>query len=165
MKRIITVLVFVLAVSVSVSAQRDRYSYAGIGVTGAMVTNSDGVNRASYMHPGAYVTYGFRNYNPDAFISFSYEAEGHAYFYNPGSRTFVFGAAPEVGVFIGPRWLKWHGHAGVSLDYLFAHGIKFGFKSGSGVEIGNHLGLDFSYTFHLSRVSQGMIVSTVYWKF
>ena len=165
MKKIIAVLVFALALSLSVSAQRDRYSYAGAGITGAVVADESGIYAASYSRPGVFLTYGFRNYNPDAFVSFSYEAEGHVYFYNPGVRTFVFGAAPEIGVFIGPTWLKWHGHSGVSLDYLFANGIKFGFKFGSGIDIAKHLMLDFSYTFHLGRVHNAMFVSSLCWRF
>ena len=163
MKKIIAVLVFVLALSVCASAQRERYNTINAGLTVSFLPDEYNSYEPTGA-PGIYAAYGIRNFNREAFISFAYQAEAHVYTYCPDRTRLCIGAAPEIGVAIGPKWLKWYNHAGLTLDYWFGGGLKLGFKSGSGFDIGKHFMVDGSYYLPFG-LKQGVVSLTLGWKF
>ena len=99
MKKIILIALAILALSVSASAERRNVPYASLGVT----TKVDGLF-SSFANPGAGAAFGFRNYNQDAFVSFTYGAEAWTGV-TPISDGVLWSiyAIPQVGVAIGPR--------------------------------------------------------------
>ena len=72
-----------MALSVSASAQRKSVTYGSAGVTGQWLSNSVG-------NLGFGAAFGFRNYNRDAFISFTAGAEAYAYVV-PSTSGSIFG--------------------------------------------------------------------------
>lgn len=161
MKKVLAVITLALALCMSANAQRESVKYASIGVTGRWLDKA-------FSDPGMGVAFGFRNYNQDAFVSFSYGAEAYGYWiprYSGGSMAYGAYAIPEVGVAIGPRIFKWHPHAGVMLGYGFeGSGFTLGWKSGSSFDIGNHLTLDFS-TYKPFNYNPWTIAANLLWRF
>ena len=140
MKKIIVILTAILALSVCANAQRQSVTY----LSGGVITRiSDWTN----LYPGATLAVGFRNYNQDAFVSFTYGAEAMAYWVpENGSNIFGAFAIPALGVAIGPRGFKFLPHAGFMAGYGSYGGSPFqiGSKFGVTFDIGNHISLDFS---------------------
>ncbi|MBQ2230043.1 MAG: hypothetical protein II424_06465 [Bacteroidales bacterium] len=123
-------------------AQRGIQNYVSLGVTG--ITNE---SEAMFQNPGVSIAYGLRNFNPEAFVSFSYGGEVFASFV-PLNKfpSFATYAAPEIGIVIGPVGVKGHFHAGPLFGYnSLATRFGIGWKSGFGIDIGRHIGLDGSY--------------------
>ena len=146
MKKILLVIAAALALSISASAQREFVPYASLGVS-TRVNDFFG----SIAHPGAAIAVGFRNYNQDSFVSFTYGGEVYTNI-TPLSNGVMFGAyaIPQIGVTIGPRAFKVHPYVGSMMGYsneinAFSIGIKDGFS----LDISDHITLDFAayYTF------------------
>lgn len=141
MKKLIVIAAFMLACT-GAFAQRGLFNYVSVSVTG--VTHE---MESILENPGVGIAYGVRNYNPAAFVSFSYGGEVFASLVPlkmfPSFATY---AAPEIGVVIGPEGVKGHFHAGPLFGYnSLATRFGMGWKSGFGIDIGSHIGLDGSY--------------------
>jgi hypothetical protein len=141
MKKILLIIVATLALGISASAQREFVPYASLGVSSRVDGFFDNI-----AHPGAAINIGFRNYNQDAFVSFSYGAE---VFTNvtPLSSGALFGiyAIPQIGVAIGPSVFKVHPYSGFMMGYnneINSFGI--GLKNGLSFDISDHITLDFA---------------------
>ena len=154
MKKIIVVLIAALALCVSASAQRASVPYAGL----SLVTNF--ADRT-----GAGASFGMRNYNPNAFISFGVGAEAFAYLI-PSARVYGIFAVPEIGVAIGPKAFKVYPHTGLMFGYdKTSTGFGWGGKNGMAFDLGKNFTLDFStympkYNFALTTYAVGLI-----WRF
>ena len=136
------VIAAMLLVCAGAFAQRGMHNYVSVGVTGVTVESEK-----IFENPGVSVAYGLRNYNPNAFVSFSYGGEVFASLV-PLKKfpSFATYAAPEIGVVIGPTGVKGHFHAGPLFGYnSLASNFGIGWKSGFGIDIGDHIGLDGSY--------------------
>lgn len=141
MKKILLIAVLILSCAVA-SAQRGLYNYVSVGVTG--ITNE---MENIFENPGISTAYGLRNYNPDAFVSFAYGGEVFASLV-PLKKfpSFAVYAAPEIGVVIGPKGVQGYFHAGPLFGYNSLSTVfGLGWKSGFGIDIGRHIGLDGSY--------------------
>ncbi|MBO7644181.1 MAG: hypothetical protein J6S62_04400 [Bacteroidales bacterium] len=141
MKKLIVIAALMLACT-GAFAQRGLFNYVSVSVTG--VTHE---MESILENPGVGIAYGVRNYNPAAFVSFSYGGEVFASLVPlkmfPSFATY---AAPEIGVVIGPEGVKGHFHAGPLFGYnSLATRFGMGWKSGFGIDIGSHIGLDGSY--------------------
>ena len=150
MKKFFVILAALVAFGISANAQRSNTVYASAGV----------INRFgdAGLNPGAILAVGFRNYNPDSFVSFSYGAEAMGLWLpDGGANSFGFYGVPEIGVTIGSKNFKVFPHTGFMMGYgtdrpgAFGRGIK----SGLGFDIGRHITLDFSsyYTFNTKWTS------------
>lgn len=133
MKKIIVLLIAAVALTVSASAQkRETVPYAGV----SFLTN--------FEEFGGGASFGFRNYNRNAFISVGVGAEAFGYII-PASREWGAFAAPEIGVAIGPKWFKFYPHTGVMFGYSSqATGFGWGGKNGTAFDFGKCFTLDFS---------------------
>lgn len=133
MKKIIVLLIAAVALTVSASAQkRETVPYAGV----SFLTN--------FEEFGGGASFGFRNYNRNAFISVGVGAEAFGYII-PASREWGAFAAPEIGVAIGPKWFKFYPHTGVMFGYSSqAPGFGWGGKNGTAFDFGKCFTLDFS---------------------
>ncbi len=141
MKKIILITLAIFAITASASAERRNVPYASLGVT----TKVDGLF-ASFAHPGAGAAFGFRNYNQDAFVSFTYGAEAWTSL-TPIRDGVLWGAyaVPQIGVAIGPRGFKWHPYAGFMAGYNNeTQRFNVGSKQGMSFDFGNHVSLDFA---------------------
>lgn len=152
MKKIIVILIAVCALCLSASAQkRATVSYSGL----SLVTNfSD--------RTGLGATFGVRNYNREAFISFGFGGEAYGYIIPKAKQCGIF-AVPEVGVAIGPKGFKVYPHTGLmfGLD-TYNSGFNWGGKNGLAFDFGKHFTLDFStyvpnYNFVATTYAVGLI--------
>ena len=133
MKKLVVVLIAVLLICASASAQRRTVSYAGAGLVSNL---SDMV--------GAGASFGVRNYNRQAFVSFTYGAEAYAYIIPSDMQYGVF-AVPEIGVAIGPKGFKVFPHTGLMFGYdSGANGFHWGGKDGLAFDFGKNFTVDFS---------------------
>ena len=141
MKKLFVIAAFLL-VCAGAFAQRGLYNYVSVGVSG-ITTETESILE----NPGISIAYGVRNYNPDAFVSFSYGGEVFGSLV-PLRRfpSFAVYATPEIGIVVGPEGVKGHFHAGPLFGYnALATNFGIGWKSGFGIDIGRHIGLDGSY--------------------
>ena len=160
MRKIVLILVAVFAICVSASAQRRSVPYAGIG----MISNfSD--------RTGAGFTGGFRNYNPDSFVSVALGGEAHGYFVptsknnqNSINQFGVFGI-PEIGVAIGPSFFKVYPHTALMFGYdSYNNGFYWGGKNGLAFDFGRHFTLDFSTYAPKYNYSAATYAINLFWR-
>lgn len=143
MKKIILLIIAVLAITVSASAQRRNVPYASLG--GA--TKVDGLF-SSVDHFGGDAAFGFRNYNQDAFVSFTYGAEAWAYVIPANKILWGAYAIPQIGVAIGPSGFKWHPYAGFMAGFNNEKNkFTYGSKQGMAFDILNHVTIDLATYF------------------
>ncbi|MBP5383261.1 MAG: hypothetical protein J6Y45_07915 [Bacteroidales bacterium] len=152
MKKILLVIAATLALSISAFAQREFVPYATLGVSSRVDGFFDNI-----AHPGAVVAAGFRNYNQDAFVSFTYGAEVFTNI-TPLSEGVLFGAyaIPQIGVAIGPSVFKVHLYSGFMMGYNNEiKSMSIGLKNGLSFDISDHITLDFStyYPFTATWIS------------
>ncbi|MBR5905721.1 MAG: hypothetical protein IKZ51_04600 [Bacteroidales bacterium] len=136
MKRIIVIAVLAvmaLATANNAFAQRKTVPYASLGPLASFTENDFGVGVAA----------GFRNYNRNAFVSFSPSLELFAEAF-PADKRFGAFLVPEIGVAIGPKGFKFYPHTGLMLGYDTGTGsFAWGGKSGTAFDFGKHFTLDF----------------------
>lgn len=154
MKKIIVLLIAAVALTVSASAQkRETVPYAGV----SFLTN--------FEEFGGGASFGFRNYNRNAFISVGVGAEAFGYII-PASREWGAFAAPEIGVAIGPKWFKFYPHTGVMFGYTSqATGFGWGGKNGTAFDFGKCFTLDFSVmtpSYNFSEKNSTYAVSLIF---
>lgn len=154
MKKIIFLLIAAVALTVSASAQkRETVPYAGV----SFLTN--------FEEFGGGASFGFRNYNRNAFISVGVGAEAFGYII-PASREWGAFAAPEIGVAIGPKWFKFYPHTGVMFGYTSqATGFGWGGKNGTAFDFGKCFTLDFSVmtpSYNFSEKNSTYAVSLIF---
>ncbi|MBO4671308.1 MAG: hypothetical protein J5640_05640 [Bacteroidales bacterium] len=124
-----------------------------------------------FNNPGANAFIGFRNYNRQKIISFSYSAELNGFFLpykdelDPSSFSFDYAAfvVPEIGVVAG--WtpgFKGYLHGGVALGYTNVEDSFWGFKYGFGLDFGKHISTDI-YGIFLSDLK--LVSVALYWRF
>ena len=155
MKKIFVILIAVCALSISASAQkRASVPYAGLSLVTNLIDDYG---------PGA--SFGIRNYNRNAFVSFGVGGEAFAYYIPVDKQFGVFGV-PEIGVAIGPKGFKLYPHTGLMFGYD-SETAKFawGGKDGLSFDFGKNFTLDFStylpnYNFLAATYAIGLI-----WKF
>ena len=155
MKKLVIVLVAALALCVSANAQkRASVPYAGL----SLVSNfGDKL--------GAGASFGMRNYNRNALVSFGVGGEAYAYLL-PSSMQYGIFAVPELGVAIGPKGFKIYPHTGLMFGYdSESSGFHWGGKNGLAFDFGKHFTLDFStylprYNFLSATYAVGLI-----WRF
>ncbi len=145
MKRFLLVLAALVAFGLSAGAQRQSVMYGSLGVA-----HRWGLTTSSNAGPN--VALGFRNYNRDAIVSFTYGAELLGYWIpeNAGNLFGVY-AIPQLGVAIGPSGFKVYPHTGFMMGYGSDYNtFGTGIKSGLAFDFGSHITLDFSsyYTFN-----------------
>lgn len=143
-----------VALTVSASAQkRETVPYAGF----SFLTN--------FEEFGGGASFGFRNYNRNAFISVGVGAEAFGYII-PASREWGAFAAPEIGVAIGPKWFKFYPHTGVMFGYTSqATGFGWGGKNGTAFDFGKCFTLDFSVmtpSYNFSEKNSTYAVSLIF---
>lgn len=143
-----------VALTVSASAQkRETVPYAGV----SFLTN--------FEEFGGGASFGFRNYNRNAFISVGVGAEAFGYII-PASREWGAFAAPEIGVAIGPKWFKFYPHTGVMFGYTSqATGFGWGGKNGTAFDFGKCFTLDFSVmtpSYNFSEKNSTYAVSLIF---
>lgn len=141
MKKILLIVVATLALGFSASAQREFVPYASLGVSSRVDGFFDNI-----AHPGAAVAVGFRNYNQNAFVSFTYGGEVYSNI-TPLSSGALFGvyAIPQIGVAIGPSIFKVHPYSGFMMGYNNeVNAFAIGLKSGLSFDISDHITLDFA---------------------
>ena len=140
MKKFLIILASLTIFVVSASAQRENVTY----LTGGVIHRwSDSDN----FYPGANLAFGFRNYNPEAGVSFSYGAELLGYWVPDAAKNNTFGAyaIPEIGIALGPRGFIIVPHAGFMAGYSSDRGtFGTGGKAGLAFDFGSHITLDFS---------------------
>ena len=146
MKKLIAIAALMLSIGVSAFAQRMNVPYVSAGV----ITH---VASGNFNDVGGDVAFGFRNYNRQALVSFTYGGEVLG-FVAPGintSTSFGLYAIPEIGVAFGPSGFKFYPHTGFMMGYG-SDSRKFGvgFKDGFAFDFGKHITLDFTtyYTFN-----------------
>lgn len=146
MKKFLVILAAIAAFSVSANAQRRLVSYVSLGPANKFVD-------VLKLHPGPAASIGFRDYNQDAIVSFTYGGEVFGYWIpDNGSNLFGAYAIPEIGVAIGPRGFKVYPHAGFMMGYgSDAKAFSTGTKSGLGFDFGDHVTLDFSGYYAFSQ--------------
>ncbi len=154
MKKIIVLLIAAVALTVSASAQkRETVPYAGV----SFLTN--------FEEFGGGASFGFRNYNRNAFVSVGVGAEAFGYII-PASREWGAFAAPEIGVAIGPKWFKFYPHTGVMFGYSSqATGFGWGGKNGTAFDFGKCFTLDFSVmtpSYNFSEKNSTYAVSLIF---
>lgn len=154
MKKIIVLLIAAVALTVSASAQkRETVPYAGV----SFLTN--------FEEFGGGASFGFRNYNRNAFVSVGVGAEAFGYII-PASREWGAFAAPEIGVAIGPKWFKFYPHTGVMFGYTSqATGFGWGGKNGTAFDFGKCFTLDFSVmtpSYNFSEKNSTYAVSLIF---
>ena len=136
MKKVLVLFVIAamaLAVSSNASAQRRTVPYASLGPLANISASDFGVGAAV----------GFRNYNRDAFVSFSPSLEVFGEFF-PKDKIFGAFIVPELGVAIGPKGFKFYPHTGVMLGYDTQTGsFAWGGKNGFAFDFGKHFTIDF----------------------
>lgn len=154
MKKLVVVLIAALLMSVSAFAQRQSVSYAGLSLVSNLSDKT-----------GAGVSFGMRNYNRQAFISFTYGGEAYAYII-PSNMQYGAFAVPEIGVAIGPKGFKVFPHTGLMFGYdSGANGFHWGGKDGLAFDFGKSFTVDFST--YLPRYSFDAVTYAVsfIWRF
>lgn len=154
MKKIIVLLIAAVALTVSASAQkRETVPYAGVSFL------------TTFEEFGGGASFGFRNYNRNAFVSVGVGAEAFGYII-PASREWGAFAAPEIGVAIGPKWFKFYPHTGVMFGYSSqATGFGWGGKNGTAFDFGKCFTLDFSVmtpSYNFSEKNSTYAVSLIF---
>ena len=158
MKKFLLIVSVLLAFGLRANAQRENVTYASVGV----VTHIEDSNK---MHPGIDASYGFRNYNRDAFVSFAYGAEGMGYWL-PISAGHSFGiyAIPQIGVTIGPSNFKVYPHWGLMAGFSnWVGAFNTGSNQGIAFEFGPNAGVDFN-TYYIFKHAWMTAVNFI-WKF
>lgn len=139
MKKLVLIVVVLAAFCISAEAQRKSVDYASAGV---VVHVNDRYDK----YPGIDLSYGFRNYNRKAFVSFAYGAEAFAYWLPSSGRSSVgIYGIPQIGVTIGPSDFKVYPHWGFMAGYSSSVGrFNTGSNGGIAFEFGKHASVDFS---------------------
>ena len=159
MKKAFLILIAVLAFSGGAFAQRHNTPFAGIGVA----TN---FRSAEVGRTGPTLTFGFRNYNRNAFLSLGVGAEAFGYVI-PSHRTTVgaFGI-PEIGLAIGPDFFKVYPHSGFMLGYDSINDVfGWGGKEGLAFEFGRHVTIDFSTYVPRYNFYEALYAVNFIWRF